>query len=249
MILHQQHPKFIRKCRHWKQRFDPNARFIFRRPAKFANAGAFEVGDLVPPDLLSPIKLRNFWEAKWIELAEFDEPINITTGQRSKEHDIPAALTVSIKSFSVVQPHMEHSVYHLISPELPDVLIFNELEKVKQFLDERNLPFHESMIQSGTPDPVTLPEEGSYPVKLQSQEEGYVRVEVSPSSSTPTPPEGSPSRAQGEPPEKRDETNPAKPETNHELLETKASPENSTKGAEEPTTKENGKKSKKAKGA
>lgn len=70
----------IRPLRHWKQRFNPNARFIFRKQTRWDGSTTFQPGDEVPPGLLPPHKLRRFWEAGRVELAEFDEPRDVSTG-------------------------------------------------------------------------------------------------------------------------------------------------------------------------
>ena len=44
-------PRVLRKLRHWRQRFDPDATFIFRRSLRF-NGIDYQPGDLVPQDLL-----------------------------------------------------------------------------------------------------------------------------------------------------------------------------------------------------
>ena len=67
-------PKLIRKLRHWKQRYDPNARFICRRRMRWGGL-IYESGDPIPEQLAeSKSKLRRFWEAGRIELAEFEVP-------------------------------------------------------------------------------------------------------------------------------------------------------------------------------
>lgn len=72
--------RIIRKLRHWKQRFDPNAAFICRRPMEWAEK-QYDVGDEIPEGLReNRTKLRLFWEAHRIELAEFEMP-DVTTGQ------------------------------------------------------------------------------------------------------------------------------------------------------------------------
>ena len=69
----------MRKLRHWKQRYDKNARFVWRRPTMFGRR-AYEPGDLIPPELeANKTKLRRFWESGRIELAEFEDP-NVATG-------------------------------------------------------------------------------------------------------------------------------------------------------------------------
>ena len=70
----------VRTLRHWKQQYDPNADFIFRRGLQYGPE-TFEPGDDIPQALKdNKGKLRRFWEAGWIELALFDEP-NVATGQ------------------------------------------------------------------------------------------------------------------------------------------------------------------------
>lgn len=72
-------PKLIRKLRHWKQRFDKNAAFIWRRQLLF-QGNLTEPGTPIPEILAeNATKLRRFWESKVIELAEFDAP-NVATG-------------------------------------------------------------------------------------------------------------------------------------------------------------------------
>ena len=68
-------PKLVRKLRHWKQRYDPNAAFIWRRRAVW-DSQDYGVGEPIPESLASNRrKLRTMWEAKKIELAEFDAPV------------------------------------------------------------------------------------------------------------------------------------------------------------------------------
>lgn len=71
----------IRSLRHWKQRFDKNAEFIWRRPVKWQGELA-AAGDPIPETLSdNKAKLRRFWEAKVIELAVFEEP-DVVSGQK-----------------------------------------------------------------------------------------------------------------------------------------------------------------------
>ena len=70
----------MRRLRHWKQRYDPNAAFVCRRPMTW-DGQTYELGDRIPEGLAAnQAKLRRFWEAGWIELAEFEAP-DIATGQ------------------------------------------------------------------------------------------------------------------------------------------------------------------------
>jgi hypothetical protein len=76
----------IRKLRHWKQRFDKNARFVWSKSTTYGNK-RYRPGDDIPEDLAEKhTKLRRFWESHRIELAEFDEP-NVLTGQVEERPD------------------------------------------------------------------------------------------------------------------------------------------------------------------
>lgn len=77
----------IRKLRHWRQQFEPNAAFIWRRPGLWADwrppsvvegRATIAPGEIIPPELAeNRRKLETLWEAGRIELAEFDEPPRI----------------------------------------------------------------------------------------------------------------------------------------------------------------------------
>jgi hypothetical protein len=70
----------VRKLRHWKQRWNKNAAFVWRKRIKYAGE-LTEPGSPIPEDLQkAPTKLRRFWESQTIELAEFEEP-DVATGQ------------------------------------------------------------------------------------------------------------------------------------------------------------------------
>lgn len=70
----------VRTLRHWKQRFQENAKFIWRRPVTWDSKDV-KAGDPIPESLANNRnKLRRFWEAKVIELAEFEAP-DVATGQ------------------------------------------------------------------------------------------------------------------------------------------------------------------------
>lgn len=72
--------KMVRRLRHWKQRFNKDAEFIFQRPLTYCGV-AYEPGDAIPETLaLNKTKLRRFWESHTIQLAEFEAP-NVATGQ------------------------------------------------------------------------------------------------------------------------------------------------------------------------
>lgn len=77
--------RVVRKLRHWKQRWNKNAEFVWRRRMKYAGE-IVEPGDPIPQHLKdNPAKLRRFWESHAIELAEFDEPKNVLTGRSPEE--------------------------------------------------------------------------------------------------------------------------------------------------------------------
>ncbi len=74
----------VRRLRHWKQRWDKNARFVWRTPVIFAGV-RYAPGDGIPDALDGDkTKLRRFWESRKIELAEFEAP-NVATGQVEKD--------------------------------------------------------------------------------------------------------------------------------------------------------------------
>lgn len=80
-------PKIIGKLRHWKQRFKPNAAFVWRRRCLFQGKMT-EIGMPIPDVLVKlPTKLRRFWESRVIELAEFDAP-NVATGVVEKPEKV-----------------------------------------------------------------------------------------------------------------------------------------------------------------
>lgn len=72
--------KRLRKLRHWKQQFDPNAKFIWRKNVLWE--GAPIVPETEIPESLknNPVKLKRFWEAGVIELYAFEEP-DVLTGR------------------------------------------------------------------------------------------------------------------------------------------------------------------------
>ena len=94
----------IRKLRHWRQRFDPKATFVFRRRTKWSGEW-MEPGDPVP-DGVSTAKLRNMWDARRIELAEIEEPA--PTGSNPEEPPPEAPLPDFVEQrgswFAVAMP-------------------------------------------------------------------------------------------------------------------------------------------------
>lgn len=95
----------IRKLRHWRQQFEPSAEFVFRRPVLWGET-QYMPGDKVPPSLQENTKkLRLHWEARSIELAEFDEPRGVT---KSKENgDLPDYVTQCGSWYHVDMPDGE----------------------------------------------------------------------------------------------------------------------------------------------
>lgn len=80
--------KIIRKLRHWKQRFDKNAEFIFRRRLVWGGK-TYVPGDPIPKALAqSPTKLRRFWESSTVELTLFEDP-DVADGQVAFVVDTP----------------------------------------------------------------------------------------------------------------------------------------------------------------
>ena len=87
--------RVVSKVRHWKQRFDPNVEFIFRRGMRFAGK-QYKRGDLVPKRLLKQkLKLENFWEAGVIELAKFEAgPVSLAGVDKVLALEFPEGVTV-----------------------------------------------------------------------------------------------------------------------------------------------------------
>ena len=68
-------PTVTRRLRHWKQRYAPNAVFIWRRRVLFGGK-THNPGEQIPAELaVNKSKLRRFWEGQLIELAEFEVPV------------------------------------------------------------------------------------------------------------------------------------------------------------------------------
>lgn len=67
----------VRKLRHWKQQYDKNAKFVWRKSILYGN-GYTKIGGPISKELFeNKHRLRNFWEAGVIELALFEEPQDI----------------------------------------------------------------------------------------------------------------------------------------------------------------------------
>ena len=85
--------KSLRKLRHWKQRYNPHAAFIWRRRVNWQGKPCTP-GEVIPDELAAnKAKLRRFWESQWIELAQFDAP-DVQTGQMETNGALPDGVTV-----------------------------------------------------------------------------------------------------------------------------------------------------------
>lgn len=76
----------VRTLRHWKQQFSQNAAFVWRKSITFGGK------QTVPGERaegIKPTKLRAFWEAGMIELAEFEEPRDVLEGRNHPEDEAP----------------------------------------------------------------------------------------------------------------------------------------------------------------
>lgn len=65
-----------RRLRHWKQQFDPNAQFIWRRATTF-NGVECVAGDVLSDAVILKMgvnKLRRLWQSSRIELHQFEAP-------------------------------------------------------------------------------------------------------------------------------------------------------------------------------
>jgi len=65
--------------RHWKQRFDPKARFIYTKRRKFSLSptGYMVPGEVMPEWVqakLGVYRLRMWWRSGWIALADWEAP-------------------------------------------------------------------------------------------------------------------------------------------------------------------------------
>ena len=75
-----------RRRRHWRQRFEPGLRFIFRRPCTLGGT-RYGTGDPVPDSVGSRL-LRKMWNSQRIELSDWtDPPVHV-----SREAKIDAAV-------------------------------------------------------------------------------------------------------------------------------------------------------------
>jgi len=70
----------VRRMRHWKQRFNKDAKFTWIKPVTWQGKQV-KIGDPIPKSLTeNRNKLRRFWEAGVIQLSDFSAP-DVITGQ------------------------------------------------------------------------------------------------------------------------------------------------------------------------
>lgn len=76
----------MRRMRHWKQRFEANAKFVWNKPVTWQGEQV-ELGAPIPEELSkNRNRLRRFWEAGVIQLCEFEAP-DVATGQVADKAD------------------------------------------------------------------------------------------------------------------------------------------------------------------
>lgn len=150
--------KKVRTLRHWKQRFKNNADFIWRRPVIWQGK-AVKAGDPIPKSLAeNKTKLRRFWEARVIELAEFEEP-DVLTGQKPEapivdpiDENIPLGPSEDVTSVMVYDD--EVSIDEIVDLALTDfggtILEWNALEWLDR--EERMQNVVEMMLDLGEED-------------------------------------------------------------------------------------------------
>lgn len=114
----------VRTLRHWKQRFDENAEFVFRKAVTYATV-EFKAGDPIPEDLKNKTtKLRRFWESNVVELAQFEEP-NVKTGVVDKP-----AMANKVEALEVTRDGRNYVVGDQK---------FTSMKKAKAFVDAQSL--------------------------------------------------------------------------------------------------------------
>lgn len=85
--------KTIGKYRHWKQQFQADAGFVFRRAITWTTperSARFEPGTELPEwvrESMGRAKLRRWWESHYIELAKFEDPQQARAKARGEERD------------------------------------------------------------------------------------------------------------------------------------------------------------------
>ncbi len=79
------------RCRHYRQRFDPNVEMRFRKDSNWSATQKFKAGDTVPEGLLSRGKMLRWWNAGLIELVKFD--LDHPFAERKKKAKAPKVTT------------------------------------------------------------------------------------------------------------------------------------------------------------
>lgn len=83
----------VRKLRHWRQRFRPEARFRWRRRIRFegdwTEVGA-ELSEAQYERVRRTPKLQRLWESNTIELVEFTDRVRATPGGAQAEEPQPS---------------------------------------------------------------------------------------------------------------------------------------------------------------
>jgi len=64
----------VRRVRHWRQRFNPEAEFVWARPVTFDGRHK-KAGTKVDKRKLHPNKLRRLWFSRFIEEANWKAPV------------------------------------------------------------------------------------------------------------------------------------------------------------------------------
>ena len=130
-------PTVTRRLRHWKQRYAPNAAFIFRRRMLFGGK-ICHPGEQIPAELAAnKAKLRRFWEGQIIELAEFEAPAPelpepdevapelLEGGVYAVDIDGTSATVTEPETSAVESPKIETSAVEVLTPEAPEVEVTN----------------------------------------------------------------------------------------------------------------------------
>lgn len=87
-----------RAIRHWKQRFDKDAIFIWRKGLTWEGERVV-AGTEIPQSLYdNKIKLRRFWDSGVIELASFVEPDVLTGAVKTEEVKTEEVKTEEVKA-------------------------------------------------------------------------------------------------------------------------------------------------------
>ncbi len=93
--------KKVSAIRHWKQKFDPKADFVWRRAVRLGKVAAV-IGDPIPDSIKnSRVKLIRFWEAGIIERADFEAP-DVGTGRVAEQPTGPDQIKMTGKEMDAL---------------------------------------------------------------------------------------------------------------------------------------------------